>query len=311
VSLPSFGSVFSPTKEGESAKLKKNSSEASEKPSQSAKQTSEPPAKKRKRKEKKKTPGQAIGALSLLVQYDSDSTSSCGTHTESDDSSGHSGSPVSGTPSPVVVETSSDSSRHQSLGASQEVSANSVSQLNGGTPKNGGGGGTAHKKRPSNGKSPVEKKKPRGGTTSRGDPHPPLVNLNDTVASMQQLKGGAPNAPMPGNSPCYQVYSSAYPAYPTPGSQYSAAGVSGYALPSFSLPTGSLNFPSPGHSQYAASLPQYYPGDAHHAPPGYSTSPGAYFPQWRTSYAPMQCQGSLPPKFNYANSGNNGKNVYR
>lgn len=285
------------------------SSQTSEKPSQSAKKTSEPPAKKRKRKEKKKTPGQAIGALSLLVQYDSDSTSSCGTHTESDDSSVHSGSPVSGTPSPVVVETSSDSSRYQSAGAPQEVSANSVSQLNGGVSKSGVGGGTTHKKRPSNGKSPVEKKKPRGGTNSRGDAHPPLVNLNDTVASMQQLKGGAPNAPMPSNSPCYQVYSSAYAAYPTPGTQSSAAGVGGYALPSFSLPTGSLNFPPPGHSQYAASLPQYYPGDAHPAAPGYSTSPGAYFPQWRTSYAPMQC--SLPPKFNYGNGGSNGKNVYR
>lgn len=247
----------------------------------------------------------------MLIQYDSDSTSSCGTHTESDDSSGHSGSPISGTPSPVVVETSSDSSRCQSQGATQEVSANNVSQLNGGTSRNGGGGGSTHKKRPSNGKSPVEKKKPRGGSTSRGDPHPPLVNLNDTVTSMQQLKGGAPNPPMPGNSPCYQVYSSAYPAYPTPGSQYSTAGVSGYALPRFSVPTGSLNFPQPGHSQYAASLSQYYPGDAHHAPPGYSTSPGGYFPQWRTSFAPMQCQGSLPPKFNYASNGNNGKNVYR
>ena len=246
----------------------------------------------------------------MLIQYDSDSTSSCGTH--SDDSSGHSGSPISGTPSPVVVETSSDSSRYQSLGATQELSANNVSQLNGGTPRNGGGGGSNHKKRPSNGKSPVEKKKPRGGGTSRGDPHPPLVNLNDTVTSMQQLKGGAPNASMPGNSPCYQVYSSTYPAYPTPGSQYSAAGVSGYAVPSFSLPTGSQNFPQPGHSQYAASLSQYYPGDAHHATPGYSSSPGGYFPQWRTSCAPMQFQGSLPcPKFNYANNGNSGKNVYR
>lgn len=286
------------------------SCQASEKPSQSAKQTSEPPAKKRKRKEKK-PPGKAKGALSLLIQYDSDSTSSCGTHTESDDSSGHSSSPVSGTPSPVVVETSSDPSRFQSLGAAlpeqrQEVSANSVAQVNGGVPKSGGG--TTHKKRSSNGKSPVEKKKPRKGGNSRNEPHPPLVNLNDTVVSMQQLKGVAPNAPMPSN---YQAYSSAYAAYATPGNQYSAPGVAGYALPSFSLPAGSLNFPPPGHPQYAASLPQYYTGEAHPTPPGYSASPGGYFPQWRTSYAPMKCQGAIPPTFNFANSGNNGNNVYR
>lgn len=214
------------------------------------------------------------------------------------------------------METNSDSSRHQSFGAlpeqSQEVSANSVAQVNGNASKNRGG--TTHKKRASSGKSPVEKKKPRGG--GGGKSHPPLVNLNDTVASMQQLKAVAPNAPMPANSPCYQAYSSAYAAYPTPGTQYSVAGVPGYTLSSFSLPTGSLNFPPPGHPQYAASLPQYYPGDGHGhppppPPPGYSTSPGGFFPQWRTSYAPMPCQTSLPPTFNYANSGNNGNNVYR
>lgn len=291
-----------------------SSCQVSDKPSQSTKETSEPPAKKRKRKEKKKAPGKAKGALSLLIQYDSDGTSSCGTHTESDDSSGHSSSPVRGTPSPVVVETSSGSSRFQSLGPalpeqSQEVSAKSVAQVNGDAPKSGSG--TTHKKRPSSRKSPVEKKKARVGGNSRNEHHPPLVNLNDTVASMQQLKGVAPNAPMPSNSPCYQAYSSAYATYATPGIQYSAAGVAGYALPSFSLPTGSLNFPTPGHPQYAASLPQYYPGEAHPAAPGYSTSPGGYFPQWRTSYAPMKCQGAIPPTFNYANSGNNGNNVYR
>lgn len=128
---------------------------------------------------------------------------------------------------------------------------------------------------------------------------------------MQQLKGVAPNAAMSSNSSCYQAYSSAYATYPTPGVQYSAAGVTGYALPSFSLPAGSMNFPSPGHPQYAASLAQYYSGEAHPAPSGYSASPGGYFPQWRTSYAPMQCQGPMPPTFNYGNGGNNGNNVYR
>ena len=263
--------------------------------------TSEPVAKKRKRKDKKKAPGKAKGALSLLIQYDSDSQSSCGTHTESDDSSAHSISPVSGTLSPVVVETTV-SPRCQTSGALPEQShgnfANSALQMNGATsPKSSEK--ITQKKRSSNGKTPVEKKRSKGGGNQRGDPLPvsPFVNLNDTVSSMQQLKSVGPSVSM---TTSYQTYPSAYASYPPPGQH-------GYVMQSFPLPTGALNF-TPGGHQYAASLPQYYTGEAHPGPTGYGTTPGGYFPQWRTSYAPMQCQ---PPTFNCSNPGNNGSNVYR
>ena len=162
------------------------SSQVSKKPDQSADQLSEPPKKKRKRKEKKGQ-NKAKGALSLLVQYDSDSTSSGGTHTESDDNSAHSSSPVSGTLSPVVAETSTESSRNQSTRAlpeqSQEISANSVSQINGPASKSSEVS-ASNNKRSSNGKSPVEKKKSKGGCNPRSEVRPPLVNLHDTVSTM-------------------------------------------------------------------------------------------------------------------------------
>lgn len=305
VSLPSFGSVFSLAKEGEATRATevtdKNSPQVSQKPDQSVDQPSEPPKKKRKRKEKKGQ-NKAKGALSLLVQYDSDSTSSCGTHTESDDNSAHSSSPVSGTPSPVNAETSTESSRNQSSRAlsepSQEISANNVSQINGPTSKSNDVSAT-NKKRPSNGKSPVERKKPKGGNP-RSEVRPPLVNLHDTVSSMQQLKGVPSNPQLPPTPSHYQAYES----------QYSSQGIPGYALPGFSLPPGPLNFPT-GHSQYPVTIPQYFPGEAHRVGPGYSTAPGGLFPQWRTSYAPMQCQNPLPPSFNHPSNGNNGSNVYR
>jgi len=308
VSLPSFGSVFSPTKGGEPVPSEdstaKNSSQIPEKPSQSTKQTSEPPAKKRKRKDKKAV-GKAKGALSLLIQYDSDSQSSCGTHTESDDSSAHSTSPVSDTLSPVVMETT-DPAQYQTSGAQpqqiHEVSANSGPQINGAigsSPKSGEI--ITHKKRPSNGKTSVEKKKSKGGK-KKGDAKnaSPFVNLNDTVASMQQLKSVGTSVSVPAT---YQPYPSAYASYPPPGQH-------GYVMPGFSLPTSALNYTPGGHphAQYATSLPQFYTGEAHPGPPGYSTSPRGYLPQWRTSYAPMQCQ---QPTFNYTNNGNNGSNVYR
>lgn len=283
-----------------------NSSQASEKPSQSTKQTSEAPAKKRKRKEKKKAPGKAKGALSLLIQYDSDSQSSCGTHTESDDSSGHSTSPVSGTLSPVVMETT-DNSRYQTSGGlpgqSHDVSANGSLQINGAGVSSKSGETVVHKKRPSNGKSPVEKKKSKGGGNHQTNANPasPFVNLNDTVVSMQQLKSVSPGVSMPAN---YQPYPAGYPSYTPPGQH-------GYVMPGFPLPTSTLTFTPGGHphAQYSASLPpQYYTGESHPGPPGYSTSPRAYFPQWRTSYAPMQCQ---PSTFNYSNNGNNSNNAYR
>ena len=279
------------------------SSQASEKPSQSTKQTSEPPTKKRKRKDKK-PPGKVKGALSLLIQYDSDSQSSCGTHgTESDDSSAHSTSPVSGTLSPVVTETT-DPPRYQTSGVlpeqSHEISANKCAQINGTAASLKSGDKITEKKRPSNGKTPVEKKKKKSKGRGEATPISPFVNLNDTVVSMQQLKSGSPSVSMPGS---YQPYPSAYASYPPTGQH-------GYVMPGYSVPTNALNFAPGGHphAQYATSLPQYYPGEGHPAAPGYSTSPGGYFPQWRTSYAPMQCQ---PPRFNYTKNGSNGSNVYR
>lgn len=304
VSLPPFGSVFSLTKGNDSTA--KNSNQVSEKPSQSAKETPEPPAKKRKRKDKKKVPGKVKGALSLLIQYDSDSQSSCGTHTESDDSSGHSTSPVSGTLSPVVMEIT-DSPRHQKSGAVPEQSnetANNGKQMNGVGASSKSRQTVTRKKRPSIGKTPVEKKKARGGEGGKEQTNastvPPFVNLDDTVVSMQQLKSVAPSVSTPTS---YPPYPSGYPSYPAPGQH-------GYVMPGFPLPTSALNFTPGGHprAQYSASLSQYYSGEPNAAPPGYSAPPRGYLPQWRTSYAPMQCQ---PPQFSYSNNGNDGSSVYR
>ena len=306
LSLPPFGSVFSLTKGDENTA--KNRNQISEKPSQLAKEKPEPPAKKRKRKDKKKVPGKVKGALSLLIQYDSDSQSSCGTHTESDDSSGHSTSPVSGTLSPVVMETT-DPPRHQKSGAVPEQNneaANGGMQMNGVGASSKSGETVTRKKRPSNGKTSVEKKKSRGGGGGGGNEQtnastvPPFVNLDDTVASMQQLKSVAPSVSTPSS---YPPYSSGYPSYPAPRQH-------GYVMPGFPLPTSALNITPGGHphAQYSASLTQYYSGEPQPAPTGYSAPPSGYFPQWRTSYAPMQCQ---PPQFSYSNNGNDGSNVYR
>lgn len=309
VSLPSFVSVFSLPKEGAAAPEDSTQLDSgvqhSEKHTQSKKEVSELSGKRRKRKEKKKVPGKAKGALSLLMQYDSDSQSSGGTHTESDDSgSGHSTSPVNLSLSPVVVETT-DPSRNLSSGASPVGNETS----GGGVHMNGAGAGlkssepVTHKKRPSDGKSPLEKKKGKtvaGSERTVGNRPSPFVNLHDTVVSMQQLQAVAPVMSMPAN---YQPFPSGYANYPPPGQH-------GCVMPRFSLQPSSLSLTSGArtHVQYTANRPRGYPAESNTGPPRYHASPRGYFPQWRTSFAPMPCQG---PPFKFSNNGNNGNNVFR
>lgn len=241
----------------------------------------------------------------MLMQYDSDSQSSGGTHTESDDSgSGHSTSPVNLSLSPVVVETT-DPSRNLSSGASPVGNETSGS----GVHMNGAGAAlkssepVTHKKRPCDGKSPLEKKKGKtvaGSERTVGNRPSPFVNLHDTVVSMQQLQAVAPVMSMPAN---YQPFPSGYANYPPPGQH-------GCVMPRFSLQPSSLGLTSGArtHVQYTANRPRGYPAESKTGPPRYHASPRGYFPQWRTSFAPMPCQG---PPFKFSNNGNNGNNVFR
>ena len=248
----------------------------------------------------------------MLVQYDSDSQSSCGTHTESDDSgSGHSTSPVSLSLSPVVMEAA-DSSRFNSTRSSPVGNENA----NRGHPVFGACGVAAKssepmafKKRPSNGKSPVEKKKGKIETATTvvrtegtiSNQPASVVNLNDTVVSMQQqFNTVAPALPMPAH---YQPCPPGYANYP-PARQR------GCVMPGFPLQSNQLGFTPGGqpHAQHSGNRPRYYPPQSLPRPPLYHTPPRGYFPQWRTRFAPKQCQR---PAFNYSNNGSNGNNVYR
>lgn len=313
VSLPSFRSVFSLPKEEEGVATPEGSTQIDsgvqplEKPTQSAKEMTELSAKKRKRKEKKEVPGKAKGALSLLIQYDSDSQSSCGTHTESDDSgSGHSTSPVNLSLSPGAMEAA-DPSRYNNTVNSPvgNETANSGSHRYGAGVNSKSSESIKSKKRSSNGKSPVEKKKgktaPSAGAEAAVSNQPAsVVNLNDTVVSMQQFKSVAPAMSMPASC---QPYPSGYTNYPAPRQ-------GGCVMPGFPLQPSPLSFAPRGHrhAQCSANRPRYYPADSLPGPRGYHPPPRGYFPQWRTRFAPMPCQR---PTFNYSSNGNDSNNVYR
>ena len=248
----------------------------------------------------------------MLIQYDSDGLSSNSTHTESDDSSIHSGTPSPVEPSPSGPQETRCQTSVAVPDSSRQFPATGVLEVNGNSPQ---GCDVAPKKRSSNGKSPVDKKKAKGGN-ERGFTcsNSTLVNLNDTISTMPQLRPVRQGlvdklSPVLGNPPRYPVYSSPYTSFSSTTSQYTAAGVAQYALPNYPVPSGSLNFP-PGHPPFSTSLPQYFTGGVPR-PPGCGPSPRGFFPQWRNSYAQMQCQTPFQPSYDFAKCGNKAKDGFR
>ena len=233
------------------------------------------------------------------MQYDSDSPSSCGTNTESDDSSissneipspvrdGREGAAPVGPKPPTLLEVGQQSS---SLAADR-------------------GAGDNSRKRRSGGKSPANKKKARAKSTPQG--HSSFVNLSETVTKMQHLKSHSPVTSSyltPGG------YSTNYSAaFPGNSSQYAAAAaVNSYSLAA-TLPANTLNYasaPAPApppttHAQYPSTFAQYFGGNFNAARPGYY--------QWASGYSTMQYPSSY--QFYSQNSvnsnGSNNGNVYR
>ena len=255
----------------------------------------------RKQKSKKKDRKTYKGALSLLIQYDSDSASSAGgLGTESDETSSNRSSPLSplstGTlelSQPCDNETAPSTAAKNSY---DQKTKKSPSPLTNGNlspgvaqePKSTSAKGLTKRRIPvSDTPQDIKKTKLNGpGLTvlSSASTTRPFVNLNDTLPSMQQLQshtsGTVPIATstIPNyNQGTLQTSFPGHTAYPRP-----------FVVPGQHAPRNGLPYPTtnlgyghrPGH--YGPAIPpNCYPpaGQVIAPPPGYYT--------WRNNYPPL------------------------
>ena len=240
-----------------------------------------PPPKSKPRRKKPKPAAKVPGALSLLVQYDSDSLSSCST---SDDSSVSS----TGTISPVT-----DGREGQGPGDSSPPAPPTTNQRTLPPP----GVKSNSRKRRSDGKGSAGNKKARKPSPqSRWNG----TNFAPPVTSVQQRNAYAA-APTSHFSACAYSTNFTGPTLPGNPTHYSAAGVSNCPLTAV--------FPLAGHT-YAA--PQAFPPTTHAQYPPTFAQYGYY--QWSgPGYGSVQYPSSYPfHTQNPVNSGEtNSGSVYR
>ncbi|KAK3731060.1 hypothetical protein QZH41_019219 [Actinostola sp. cb2023] len=297
IALPSFDSTFSPTKtqitdkkddsrvNDESVKeIPKNNSQAIQALHKSVTKEPVKDGVTKKLRSKPKPRRKQKGALGLLMQYDSDSGGSAAS-VDSDSTSTLSISPLSCTSSSPPMDRLLSPATRSDIGPIPPAHAPSNQLVNGETNNN-----TRPKKRTSNERSPVEKKKPRNKTKLNHDTTG-FVNLGDTVSGVKHLKNQRPRSPV--------VVTTATPinSQITSQSIYQAGGIPGYSYPQSPFPfqSGNYSFPPPNYPQYLSNAAQ----------------PASGYYQWPGSYPSIPCQNNFPYLNFSNNSSNSSRNVFR